>query len=350
MKKLVYLVPLALSLALALPMQGNKQADRIADMPDDTLVWDSAVVDSVAEDEGDADDDYFVDDNWAGNDDEAVETDSASASDLFCDYDELLLSEFDSKNADYDLRNPKDRDAGVGFSANLFAPSLQGKEDLKKETGYCQMVSRVLSASLNSDDLARWRAENLDKMLENRWKLAKGQYLNEQREAEKQLGEEYIPQTYSYRLTITPAWRLKDRNALTYSVEDEQDTGGAHSSINHYYVSFNQETDQLLGLADVFKAEAVPQVLQLVGEKLKEYQGAQIEPEQCMAEVSPAPLATDYAVLSGQLEQYEGKWVPRPALTECGIVFTYLPATKASSADGTINVLVNYAEVKDFLK
>ncbi len=351
MKKLVYLVPLALSLALALPMQGNKSATPSTDTPEDSVVVDEAVEDSFVVDSIDADDDYFVDDDWAGGD--AAVADSVpvdSLSDDFCDYDEQLISEFDSKNADYDLRNPKDRNAGVSLSANLFAPSMQGKEDLKKETGYCQMVSRVLSASLDAEGLARWRAENLDKMLENRWKAAKAQYLNEQREAEKSLGDEYTPQSYSLRLTITPAWKLKQLNALTYSIEDEQYAGGAHGVINHYYFSFNQETDQLLGLADLFRAEAIPQVLELVGQKLKEYATVQIDSDQCVAEVTPAPAATDYAVLSGQLEQYEGKWIPRPALTECGIVFTYLPATKASYADGVINVLVNYAEVKDFLK
>lgn len=349
MKKLVYLVPLALGLALVLPMQGNKVSGHQAATPDDTLtcdsVGDAAMVDSV-----DADDDYFVDDNWAGGDEDSVVVDSVSAVENFCDYDEQLISDFENKNADYDLRVNKEYGTGVSFNANLFAPSIEAKEALKKETGYCQMVSRVLSASLTDEALPRWRDDVLDKMLENRWKTIKAQYADEQREAQKQLGSEYVPQNYSYRLTITPAWRLKQHNALTYSVEDEQFAGGAHGSISHYYFSFNEETDQLLGLTDIFKAEAVPQVLQLVGEKLKEYESVKIDADQCVAEVTPAPLATDYAVRAGQLEQYEGKWVPRPALTECGIVFTYLPATKASYADGVINILVNYAEVKDFLK
>lgn len=92
----------------------------------------------------------------------------------------------------------------------------------------------------------------------------------------------------------------------------------------------NEKTDSVMGLTDIFKEEALPEVFKLVGEKLKTGPQAANDEEAwpSVAEVLPAPNANDYSVRSGQMQQYKGKWYPRPALTECGIVFTYPPMSK----------------------
>lgn len=73
-------------------------------------------------------------------------------------------------------------------------------------------------------------------------------------------------------------------------------------------------------------------MFKLVGEKLKTGPQAANDEEAwpSVAEVLPAPNANDYSVRSGQMQQYKGKWYPRPALTECGIVFTYPPYVKTA--------------------
>lgn len=337
MNKKLLLVPAVIAMALALPVQGHKTSGHVADDPD-TLTVDTT---------------YSVDPNWDGIDEAfSVDPNEGDSDEVnpedFCTYDEALLSDFDNKSADYNLQNKKDADAGVSFNATLFTPS----NDVKKESAYAQMTSRILTGMLDSADVAKWKVESLDKMLENKWKAIKSRYTTEQSEIEAAMGDEYRPQNYSFRTSITPVWRFSDKDCLTYSIEDEAYTGGAHGMLYHYFFTLNTKEDKLLGLTDIFKPEALPEVFKLVGEKLKTGPQAANDEETwpSVAEVLPAPTEMDYSVRTGQMEEYEGKWYPRPALTECGIVFTYPPYVKNCYAAGTIHILINYAEAKDWLK
>ena len=136
-------------MALALPVQGHKTSGHVADDPD-TLTVDTT---------------YSVDPNWDGIDEAfSVDPNESDSDEVnpedFCTYDDALLSDFDNKSADYNLQNKKDADAGVSFNATLFTPG----NDVKKESAYAQMTSRILTGMLDSADVEKWKVESLDKM------------------------------------------------------------------------------------------------------------------------------------------------------------------------------------------
>lgn len=342
MKKTVLLVPSALALALSLPVQGHKTYQRTNETSD------SLVVDTAGDTE------YTEDDDWAGtsDDDTATPADTTTDPEDFCTPNDELISDFDTENADYNLQNSKDANAGISFAATLFTPSKEKHGELKKTSGYTMMASRILSSMVDSAAASKWKTEPISKMLENKWKSVKNEYTAEQAEMEKLNGEDFHPMSYSYRTSITPAWQWADKHVTTYAIEDEAYTGGAHGMLYRYYLSLDEKGDSLMGLTDIFKEEALPEVFKLVGEKLRTGPQAANDEETwpSVAEVIPTPNVNDYSVRSGQMQQYKGKWYPRPALTECGIVFVYPPYVKNCYAAGTINILINYVEAKDWLK
>lgn len=347
MKKTIILVSAALAMATFVPVHGHQSATRarVTEEPD------TAVVDS---------DMYVEDDDWAGTADaDSMVADSADVdsddAENFCGYNDELLADFSSKNANYNLQNSQDANAGISFDATLFVPGNDDKVEVKKGGGYSLMASRVLSAWIDSAAASKWEVAKLDKMLEAKWNAVKRSYTDDQNEVKKMAAQEnfeYHPQSYSFRTTITPVWQWKDKGVTTYSIEDEAYTGGAHGMLYHYFLSMNEKADSVMGLTDIFKEEALPEVFKLVGEKLKTGPQAASDEDTwpSVAEVLPAPNANDYSVRSGQMQQYKGKWYPRPALTECGIVFTYPPYVKNCYAAGTIHIVINYAEAKDWLK
>ena len=329
MKKFVILVPMLLCLAFTLPLQGHKlSAQHTPDEPDTVVVAD----------------DYTEDADWAGTDDEVVDTASVDSLDTedFCTYNDNLLSDFDTENADYNLQNGKDANAGVSLSATLFKPSKERYGETKKNGGYNLMISNILCAMLDSASSAKWKTEQINKMLENKWKAVKTQYTTDQAEIEKLSEGDYHPTSYTFRTTVTPAWQWADKRITTYAIEDEAYIGGAHGMLYKYYLSLNEKGDSLMGLTDIFKEEALQEVFKLVGEKLKTGPQAANDEETwpSVAEVVPSPTPDDYSVRSRQMQQYKGKWYPRPALTACGIVFTYPPYVKNCYAAGTINILL----------
>ncbi len=344
MKKTLILVPAAIGLALAFPVHGNTSAGSAATDPDTTLA------DTVAwSDDIDPEFSYSEDSDWAGDGDSVCVDSVAPADDAddFCTYDDELLSEYSSKSADYSLQNPKDANAGITFTATLFTPDQDGKGGVKKGSGYAQMASRVLAASLDPAAYAKWKDDTLDKMLENKWKALKANYTATQTEATQRLGRDYEPQSGSYRTTVTPVWAWKDKGVTTYSVEDEIYTGDAPGSLYHYYLSFSEKGDSLLGLTDIFKESALPEVLRLVGEKLQARSADASAP--AVPELRPAPAPDSYCVRSGYAVQYGGKWYPRPALTECGVVFVY-PSGDGNGHGDTVNILLDAVETQGWLK
>lgn len=348
MKKVFYCVPALLCMTLAMPMQGNRTYNQRDVVVADTVVTDDSM-----------DVEYTEDDDWAGTNEDVVAADSAAAddSDIFCPYNDELLSEYSNKNADYSLQNSKDANQGLSFNASLFFSDADAKVEPKKGGAYSLMIYNILKGTLDLDatNESSWKLNTLEKMLEAKWSAVKATYQKEQNEIEdfcKNNGQEYMPTSFSYRTNVTPVWRWSNKGITTYSIEDECYRGGAHGMLYHYYFSINTKEDRLMGLTDIFKPEALNEVFKLVGEKLKTSAQAAQDQETwpAIAEVVPAPSADDYSVRTQQMEQYQGKWYPRPAVTECGIVFTYPPYIKNCYAAGTINIVLSNEEVKNWLK
>lgn len=253
MKKTIILVSAALAMAAFVPVHGHQSATRtqVAEEPD------TAVVDN---------DMYVEDDDWAGTADaDSMVADSADVdsdnTENFCDYNDELLADFSSKNANYNLQNSQDANAGISFDATLFVPGNDDKVEVKKGGGYSLMASRVLSAMIDSAAASKWEVAKLDKMLEAKWNAVKRSYTDDQNEMKKMAAQEdfeYTPQNYSFRTTITPVWQWKDKGVTTYSIEDEAYTGGAHGMLYHYFLSMNEKADSVMGLTDILRKKPCP--------------------------------------------------------------------------------------------
>lgn len=340
MKQMLLFAPAALCLALTMPAIGHQAQGAYGGEPVDTAYVDSLEDSDTLDFDGDS---TAVDSVWEDTtgigDSTAVDSMEAGPSEV-CTPDYELLGDYESHEVDYNLQNPKNANFGASFAATVYSPA-----DMKKKGGYIDMVSRVLEASLPPEDTKDWKAADVDKMLSRKWEAIKAGYQRDMAE----VGEV----DYSYRTALSPAWHFKAAGGLTtYKVEDEIYLGGAHGMYYTYYLTFSVPGDSLLGLTDVFKPAALPKVLALVSDRLAHRNDRVIDPEvwPAVAEVTPAPTPDDPSLRAGALEQYEGKWYPRPALTECGVVFSYQPYVKGPYAEGVVEVLLPYEEVGEYLK
>lgn len=344
--KYTLILAAALSLAAAQPARARSYG-RAATLPADTLIAEEETFDLDAADGTDV--------QPAGADtSEAGETGADGPADAndpaaLCPYQDELLSEYDNKQAEYEVHDPADPDHGASFSAMVYHPT-----EVAKGGGFSRMLSRILSASVSDEaGLKKWKTDGIEKMLEARWRLAKQEYNHLRQELRDPDTHALPPISQSQRLTVTPVWQTADRGGhTTYCIEDELYSGGAHGIVYHYYLTLGQRTDSLLSLTDVFRAEALPQVFSLIESRLKAHPLACTDAESWppVAEIEPAPEATDYSLRAAQYEQYGGKCYPRPALCPCGVIFTYPPYVKGPYAIGTVHILLTNDEVRDFLK
>lgn len=335
MKILTNLLPAALCVALAVPMQGHYKTNRAAADPN------AQQTDSIEPDE---DETIVVEDSeeagWAdeGSDEENA---AGGSSEEVCPQNYELLGEFDGKDANYSLTHPQDANHAVSLNAMIYSPV-----GTKKSSGYTQMVSRILTGTISTPVTEdNWKVKGLEDMLEAKWKLVKAEYNAETKDGF--MGD------HTYRTNITPAWQWKTGGTLTtYLIEDEVYLGGAHGMFYTYYLTLAGAEERLIGYADIFKEESIPAVLSLIGKKLGERPEAPADTDTWQPTAPlPADLSQDdYGVRTAQKEQYQGQWYPRPALTECGVVFTYFPYEKDCYAAGTIHILLTYEEIADYLK
>lgn len=353
MKILLYTIPAALCLALTLPAQGRQGNLRGAQEPDTT-----AVVDEYYEN-----DDSVACEDWEEADydstaayDELVD-DSTANEDVYepiCPLDDELLADFNVKEASFDYQNKLDANTGITLSATIFTPG-----DTKKQSGFNVMVSQVLQSTLPEEALPQWKTDALDKMLENKWKTVKEAYISEMKHFSDAYEASddpdivpYLP-SYSYNTSVMPAWRFDAGGGLvTYKVDDEVYLGGAHGMPYCYYLTLSEKTDALVGLTDIFKEESLGAVFALVGEKLASRPSAPDagdevwQPVAELGEQSP----TSPLVIAHAIESYGGKLYPRPAVTPCGILFSYAPYEKDCYAAGTVEIMLPYEEIGQYLK
>lgn len=332
-KTLLLLVPAALCWALAQGVHGAGPMTRSAQQPDTAIVDDNDDGGLLFEDDSMA---YADADTVVSGDSIDYDDDQAPAE--VCPADDELLSQFDTKDADYSMQDKANADCGVTFAALIYTPG-----EGKPRAGFDAMVSNVLRSVLPDQAAEAWKPDAIDKMLEAKWRAVKASYQSDVKEQG--------PMLYSYRTNITPAWQWKTAGGLTtYKVDDETYMGGAHGMTYSYYLTLGEQKGGLLGLTDIFKEQSLPQVFALVAQKLASRPNAPTGDDtwKQVAEMSDddAWPALRY---SSSVEQYQGKWYPRPALTQCGVVFSYQPYVKDCYAAGTINVLLTYDEVADWL-
>lgn len=117
-----------------------------------------------------------------------------------------------------------------------------------------------------------------------------------------------------------------------------------------YYLTLDAKQG-VLGLTDLFKEERLMEIFELVHTKLV---ARRTEPQDettwnTNADID-TPATGDAMRRAGQVEEFQGKWYPRPARTACGYVFTYAPYEKDCYAAGTIHILLTPEEVEGMTK
>jgi len=348
----LFLTLAALCTACILPATTFHATPRTWEEPDTVVTDDEALMmeaDTVASEDATWTD--FEGTDYPEEASAEEEADSSIEPEVICPADDELLAEYNVKDADYNLQNKQNANTGVSFSANIFTPG-----EVKKQSGFNLMVCHILQATLPDGAQGKWAVANLDKMLENKWKAVKEAYQNDLQTLEtngeaapRAEGGDIVLPSYSYHTSVMPVWKFAEAGgAVTYKVDDEVYLGGAHGMPYCYYLTLSEKTDSLLGLTDIFKEESLPAVFQLVASKLA------LRPpfadQLPAAELTSGTDGKSPLGIARAIEPYQGKWYPRPALTQCGVLFNYAPYEKDCYAAGTVEILLPYPEISSYLK
>ena len=280
---------------------------------------------------------YEEEDVWSADTGEVVEEYTEDGISSICPFDESLLTESQLKDGDFELKNSQDQNYSVQFAFQLFYLSNDKPSD-----SYVALVNRVMNAGMVKPGKD---VKSLEKIAELRWKDAKESY----QEDVKTAG---VPFNHYYRTAIQPAWKSNACGGVTtYSVEDEAFTGGAHGMSWQYCLSLRDSDGALIGLTDLFREDCLPKVFELIGEKLAARPGASNNTDvwQPVAEIQQ-PSAEDYLNRAGGVEEYGGKFYPRPAVTSCGVLFSYQRYEKDCYAAGAIHILLTNEEIAAWRK
>lgn len=151
---------------------------------------------------------------------------------------------------------------------------------------------------------------------------------------------------YDYMLEISPAWTSPDGRYVTYRFYSYYYTMGAHGLMEEYYLTFNEETGDLLGYEDIIGAESFPDAIKQLEEKLtaKEAQYREMD-EPYLASMSEDDLEANASEIIKEV--YNGSYYPRPALTNEGVVFSYQPYEKGSFAEGILHFVIPYSKLRN---
>ena len=145
-------------------------------------------------------------------------------------------------------------------------------------------------------------------------------------------------------LEISPTWESSDKRYVTYRFYSYYYTMGAHGFMEEYYLTFNNETGNLLGFDDIIGNAFFPKAINLLEQKLTAKEAEYHDMDE------PYPAAMD----AGQLEAnasviikdvYNGSYYPRPGMTKAGIVFSYQPYEKGAFCEGILHFVIPYSRL-----
>lgn len=334
MKRLLFFLPLATALTWATGTPGTALPETNRTTDDE----DTAAVEEMWEDEDSVI--FEMDDDTAL--DSVLGTDEMSC--LEPDYE--LMGECVEVSKSF--RNAPGTQGEVTHDFSIYAP-----ENYDKNQGWLTMMGRIIAAS--SMNRLQPDVEPLGKMMENRWKSDLNSYNSDLKSYLENADCKEIPETMTnaFRTSVMPAWRFGN-GLTTYKVEEETYTGGAHGMNYTFCLTLADATGQPLGLKDVFKEECLPQVFELISEQLAARRTYELEENDAWdnkAETGSTADEQDGVMLAaGARETYGGKFYPRPALTGCGVLFTYAAYEKDCYAAGNVHIVLNYDDVKGLLK
>ncbi|MDO4930449.1 MAG: DUF3298 domain-containing protein [Bacteroidales bacterium] len=225
----------------------------------------------------------------------------------------------------------------MDFSLEYYTPA----ED---NVGMNSLIAHLLDYAFSDDEINSYEGDlsNKDEMLNYYSEAYRDLYAYFVQELDK-------PYACEISVSVVPTWQSAAKDFLTYRLNHYSYTGGAHGQNNIYYLTLGATDFRPLTLTDIFKADAIAQVMQLVATKV-----AMARPDLPAAKAEAALADSgnppEYlGACSERIDEWNGKLYPRPALTEKGVVFSYWPYEKGSYADGDLHVLLSYDEVKEML-
>lgn len=157
---------------------------------------------------------------------------------------------------------------------------------------------------------------------------------------------------YSFNFNLRPTWQDKAKGLMTLRLYSDGYFGGAHGMYFMAYTTVSKQTQQAQGFQDIFKPEATQAVIALLDKKVDAWKakygfsdmgtkGSALDSE---------PSKGDFRTTTGNVEQIGGKFYPRPALTQRGVVFTYFPYEIGPYASGAAHIVLTYDELSGMLK
>lgn len=218
---------------------------------------------------------------------------------------------------------------GVIMDYNFILPATNA--DAKAAVARMCAILNVNQQKLRSNDLESVFAASYSNLLRTYQENNEGEYDPEESVC------------YHRDSKIRPVCHTANNTLFTWSVEDEINFGGPHGMPYEYSMTFRQGETQPLGLKDVFKVASLPRVFQLISNKLRVKMAHTPAGYSRKAYLEDEP---DEDTPIWTYEKYNGKFYPRLALTPRGISFTYQPYQKGSFDEGTVTVLLTWAEVK----
>lgn len=150
---------------------------------------------------------------------------------------------------------------------------------------------------------------------------------------------------YDYMLTVAPAWESSDKKLITYRFYSYYYTAGMHGFMEEYYLTFDNESGRLLGRDDIFTANGFKSVISVLEQKLCDHRNTYTT---CNA---PYPACLEESELEANASEIikeirDSVYYPRPALTNCGVVFSYQPYEKGAFCEGILHFLIPYSQLK----
>ena len=157
------------------------------------------------------------------------------------------------------------------------------------------------------------------------------------------INEDRRHQTYTDKdsLCIVSTWQSEDNRYTTYRVNTFFYHGGVHPLFKDFSLTFDNAKHRLLSSKEIFKPDCMDEVIRKLKSKVGDrsvfcYHELE-DNEEFMESISP------------RWERYQTHFIPRPALTAQGVMFSYQRYEIDSYAEGELHFVLPYAEVQDLL-
>lgn len=147
-----------------------------------------------------------------------------------------------------------------------------------------------------------------------------------------------------YMFRMIPVWESEDGKYITYRFFDYTYGGGMHGYFEEFYLTFNTHTGLLLGWKDMMSAADLSDCISVLEREMKNYRI-----REGISYGGYSPFLNDAG--DGLLKElYNGQYLPRPAVTDKGVVFSYQPYEAGCFAEGVLHFLIPTSELPEGFK